>query len=245
MLTADARHTICDTGDLDATLRAYAPLVARVARQVAAKLPRHVGGDDLTAHGMVGLLDAVQRFDADRGVPFEAFAAVRIRGAILDELRRCDALPRRERARGQRLRQASERLAVRLGREPSDPELCDELGWDLSDLARARRAEEMSRAKALDATFHGTGTATGADMLADPTVGPEERALTADAALRVRAAIERLPERARKVVELCYYSDVTLAEAGRELGVTESRVRQLRMQAEEQLRLRLPAVLAA
>ena len=229
----------------DALILHYSPLVKYVAGRVAVGLPQNVEQADLVSYGIFGLIDAIEKFDLDRGYKFETYAIARIKGAILDELRSIDWVPRSVRAKARALEKAYAKLEAQLHRTPSDDELANELG--LSDEQFQSTLSQISfiGLVALDEMLsvggdRGESLSLG-DTVADSAEGPvaayeveEMRQILAD-------AINRMPEREKIVLTLYYYEGLTLAEIGQVLGVTESRVCQIHTKAVLQLRSRLAA----
>jgi RNA polymerase sigma factor for flagellar operon FliA len=227
----------------------YAPLVKYVAGRVGTGLPAHVDVADLIQCGIFGLVDAIERFEPDRGRKFEVYAMQRIRGAILDELRSQDWVPRSVRSRAREIERAIERLESREQRSCSDAELAAELDTSTEDLRTTFGQIAMTSVAALDelvAAGRGSGSVdgTGAPSLVDslPDTGAEDplAAMEDQETRRLLAeAVGQLAERDRTVVGLYYFENLTLAEIGRVLGVTESRVCQLHTRAVMRLRARL------
>jgi RNA polymerase sigma factor for flagellar operon FliA len=223
----------------------YSPLVKYVAGRVAVGLPQNVEQADLVSYGIFGLIDAIEKFDPDRGFKFETYAIARIKGAILDELRSIDWVPRSVRAKARAIEKAYAKLEGELHRTPTDAELAREL--DVSDDQLQSTLNQISfiGLVALDEMLSGgdrnDSMTLGDTVAADPTEGPvaafeveEMRHILAD-------AINRMPEREKIVLTLYYYEGLTLAEIGEVLGVTESRVCQIHTKAVLQLRSRLAA----
>ena len=219
----------------------YAPLVKYVAGRVGTGLPAHVDVGDLVQSGIFGLVDAIDRFEPERGLKFETYAMQRIRGAILDDLRAQDWVPRSVRSRSREVERALERLEARLLRTASDAEVADELGLSVSDLRDLYAQLQLTSVVALDELVTvGRGGTSLAETLPDDSVpdpgavmdGVESRRLLAQ-------AVSQLVERDRVVVTLYYFENLTLAEIGKVLGVTESRVCQLHTRAVLRLRTKL------
>lgn len=204
----------------------YSPLVKFVVGRIRSRLPDHVDGDDLVADGLLGLLDALERFDPAQGNQFQTFAAPRIRGAVIDGLRAADWMPRTARDRMRAVERAEEALAQRLGREPTLEEVSAELGINTADVRRARDDRARSGADPLDEE------SVHASLVVDDDVLGEDEAIPAG----IGAAISRLAERDQIVLALYYWERLTLLEIGRVLGVTESRVSQLHSRATGRLR---------
>jgi RNA polymerase sigma factor for flagellar operon FliA len=221
----------------------FAPLVKYVASRVATGLPASVEHADLVSYGMFGLIDALEKFDPARGNKFETYAIPRIKGAIIDELRAMDWVPRSVRFKAREIEKAYADLESILKRAPSERELAERLGVSLSELHDVINQISFVSVLALDELLS-VGTDRGeqvslldtlADRSVDPTTGlegQETRGLLA-------AAINSLSEREKIVVTLYYFEGLTLAEIGEILGVTESRVCQIHTKAVGQLRLQL------
>ncbi|MBE1464741.1 FliA/WhiG family RNA polymerase sigma factor [Kibdelosporangium phytohabitans] len=219
----------------------YAPLVKYVAGRVGTGLPAHVDVGDLIQSGIFGLVDAIEKFEPERGLKFETYAMQRIRGAILDDLRQQDWVPRSVRGRAREVERALERLGAKLQRQPTDLELATELDISVKDLHELYAQLQLTSVVALDELVAaGRGTASLAETL--PDEGAEDPVATLvdlDNRRQLAGAIEQLAERDRIVVTLYYFENLTLAEIGKVLGVTESRVCQLHTRAVLRLRAKL------
>jgi RNA polymerase sigma factor for flagellar operon FliA len=217
----------CRGGSLaarDTLILHYAPLVKFVAGRLAAGLPSSVDQADLMSAGVFGLMDALGRYEPERGVRFETYAVPRIRGAILDELRAMDWVPRSIRAEARTVHAAREELERRLGREPSDDEVAEHMGVTRQDLGATLTVISRSFVLSLEAPPSEDGLAlqeTVAAVDADPAQAFD------DPALLLPEAIAELPEREQHIVTLYYSEGMTLGEVGDILGVSESRVCQL------------------
>lgn len=222
--------------DRDILVRDAMPLVERVAAGMASRLPPHVELADLIQAGFVGLLDAAEKFDRDKGARFWTYAELRIRGAILDSLRGLDWAPRSIRRRRRELDEATRRLERSLGRAPRDEEIAQALELGLDRLhairERIRVADSASRrAESVDDV---------AGYVADTrSPDPQRTTLERELAALLAEAIELLPERERLVVTLYYHEELTMKEVGQVLGVNESRVSQIHSKAVTTLRLHL------
>ncbi len=221
----------------------YSPLVKYVAARVAVGLPQHVDGSDLVSYGIIGLIDAIDRFSPDRQVKFETYAIPRIRGAIIDELRAIDWVPRSVRAKARAVEQAYASLEATLLRTPTDAEVATELGMSETDLQDILRQISFVGVAALDEVFMVGGDRTDrttlGDTIPDATAGPVALFEDKESKEILAQAIMQLGERERTVLSLYYYEGLTLAEIGEILGVTESRVCQIHTKAVLQLRGRL------
>jgi RNA polymerase sigma factor for flagellar operon FliA len=228
--------------DTGALLKQYSPLVRRLAHQMIAKLPANVELDDLIQVGMIGLSDALSRFDAAQGVQFETFATQRIRGAMLDELRGNDWMSRGDRRHQRSIEAAVHRLEQRLGRVPSEGEIAREMDMSLQDyqelLAKVRGTQLLY--------LEDIGGDDGDDDYLDRHIADEDAnpiARLQDRRMReaLVEAIKQLPEREQYVMSMYYEHDMNLKEIAAVLGVTESRVCQLHSQSIARLRARLRA----
>jgi RNA polymerase sigma factor FliA len=222
----------------------YSPLVKFVAGRVAAGLPQNIEQSDLVSYGIFGLIDAIDKFDPGRGFKFETYAISRIKGAIIDELRSIDWVPRSVRARARAIERAYSKLENELRRSPEDEEVAAELEMTTTELANALSQISLTGLVALDELLQANsnenrGSATVSDTISDATHDPvasyevdEMKTLLAD-------AINRMPDRERLVLTLYYYEGLTLAEIGKILNVTESRVCQIHTKSILQLRGRM------
>lgn len=223
---------------------AYSPLVKFIAGRMASGLPSHVDEADLVSYGLLGLIGAIERFDLEREIKFETFAVSRVKGAIIDELRSLDWVPRSVRSRARDVERAHSKLEGRLARSPTDEEMAEELEMTLEEFERALLDIANSSVLALDdlwtfADPEGGSQISVLDTIQDPAgVDPESEAQASELKDRVADAIEGLPERERLVIALYYYENLTLREIGEVLGVTESRVSQLHTKAVLGLRSR-------
>ncbi len=218
----------------------YSPLVKYVAGRVGAGLPRSVDQGDLASYGLFGLIDAIDRFEPERGFKFETYAINRIKGAILDELRALDWVPRSVRSRARLIENGITELEHKFQRNPTEEELAKHIDMDLDDLHGALAEIGRSGMAALDEFVSGESQTSMGEMLADATGVSPESAFQAEETRRgLVDAINRLPNRERLVVTLYYYEGMTLAEIGDVLGVTESRVCQIHAKTMMSLRNRL------
>jgi len=224
--------------DAMAAVETYLPLVEQVVVQVAVNFPRHVDRGELARAGVLGLVEAAHRFEPERGVPFDRFAARRIRGAILDAVRSADWAPRSVRAMARRTESAEQRLASDLGRTPTLEELAEAVGTTPAELAALRDRVFRSVVLALDYRLGDEDEDLNlVDVLHDRTsVEPSEELEAREMRAYLRDAVELLPERHRIVIVGYFLEGRTSDDLARFLGVTESRVSQLRSEALEMLR---------
>ncbi len=223
---------------------AYSPLVKFIAGRMASGLPSHVEESDLISYGLLGLIGAIERFDTEREIKFETFAVARIKGAIIDELRSLDWVPRSVRARAREVEKAHQKLEAKLQRAPTDEEMAKALEITVEEFQDVLLQIANSSVLALDdlwtfADPEGGSQISILDTIQDPRgVDPESAAQASELKDRLADAIEGLPERERLVIALYYYENLTLREIGEVLGVTESRVSQLHTKAVIGLRSR-------
>jgi RNA polymerase sigma factor FliA len=228
--------------DADALLKQHSPLVRRLAHQMIAKLPANVAIDDLIQVGMIGLHDALGRFDPGQGVQFETFATQRIRGAMLDELRGSDWMSRGSRRQQREIETAVHKLEQRLGRAPKEAEIAAEMGLGLTqyqDMLTKVRGTQLVHLEDMSGD-------EGSDDFLDRHIQNEDAnplALLQDHRMReaLVEAIKNLPEREQYVMSMYYEHDMNLKEIAAVLKVTESRVCQLHSQSIARLRVKLRA----
>lgn len=232
-------YTATGRNDKEQCLKDYAPLVKRIAHHMMAKLPSSVEVNDIIQAGMIGLLDAAGRYDELRGAQFETYASQRIRGAMLDELRNADWLPRSLRRDMRRIETSISRLQQKLGRAPSESEIAKEMSLSLveyQDMLGESRGAQLVYYE----DFHEEG---GEDFFERHGFGEDVDPLELLQDDRFRKAlikaIENLPERERMMMGMHYEQDMNLREIGEVLGVSESRVCQLHSQAVSRLRTNL------
>ena len=242
MATADSTQALWQdfrkSGDpalRDRLILTYAPLVKFVAGRVGASLPSHVDEQDLVSYGLLGLIGAIERFDPDREIKFETFAMARIRGAIIDELRSLDWVPRSVRTRARQIERAIAVLERELLRAPTDQEIAKKLGISEEELEESLHEISRSSVAALDELWSPSGSGDQIaliDTIRDESEPDPELSLEQSEVKEALAeAISSLPEREKLVVTLYYYEELTLREIGEVLGVTESRVSQLHTKA--------------
>lgn len=242
---ADARYEPLTT-EQEEQLMEHLPMVRYLARRIHERLPHHVELDDLVSAGMLGLLDAMRKFDPVKKVQFRSYAQFRIRGAILDSLRTLDWGPRDLRRKGRAVEEAMRALTAKLGRAPQESEVAAEMG-----LALPEYQQLLGELKGLEiGTLHAERSEdSGEEELAFVPSNPEDdplfRCLKGEMRERLIGAIESLPERERLVMTLYYYEEMTMKEIGLTLGVVESRVSQMHSSAVLHLRSMLGATVAA
>src|SRR5262247_2712447 len=221
------------------------PFVEALARRMAASMPNSIDIGDLVQDGVLGLIDAAHRFDEDRGIKFETFAERRVRGAMIDALRR-DAWPRGVRRQRRELDAAREALRKELGHEPSMADLAARVGSDEKRLSRTIvRINTIESTSPLATGEHMDESSLPPALVPSEPDAPDTAYEKIEVRDRVRAAIQSLPWRERKVIGLYYYGEVTMKQIGAEIGVNESRVSQLHARAIRRLRDALAGVMPA
>jgi RNA polymerase sigma factor for flagellar operon FliA len=222
--------------DVDRLVVSYAPLVKRLAYQMMSRLPASVEAEDLIQNGMMGLLDAINRFEDGMGAQFETYAVQRIRGAMLDGLREADWAPRSTRRDMRRIETAINALEQQHGRPPNESEIAGHLGLELSEYQRM-----LQDARGHQLIYFDDFTSEGGEDYLERHLGQTDADPLAlledsDAKIKLVEAINNLPEREKMVMALYYDEDLNLREIGEILNVTESRVCQLHSQAVARLR---------
>jgi RNA polymerase sigma factor for flagellar operon FliA len=222
----------------------YSPLVKYVAGRVSVGLPQNIEQADLVSYGIFGLIDAIDKFDPERNIKFETYAIARIKGAIIDELRSIDWVPRSVRTKARSLEKAYAKLEASLHRTPTDEELAAELGMSSSQLQTTFSQISFIGLVALDEMIggeRGGDSMTLGDTIADAGDGPMAAYEVEEMRQILAQAINDMPEREKIVLTLYYYEGLTLAEIGEVLGVTESRVCQIHTKSVIHLRAKIAA----
>ncbi len=224
-------------------VKQYAPLVKYVAGKVAIGMPHNVEFDDLVGYGVFGLFDAIEKFDPDKHVKFKTYAVTRIRGAIFDELRSIDWVPRSVRQKTREVEETVRRLESSLGRAASDQEIAGELNISVKEFEKLMLKISGTSIMSLNDVWY-TGEESDTVSIADTIESPQslnpDIIVEKDEMKRVIVqSINELPEKEKKVLVLYYYEDLTLKEIGQVLEVTESRISQLHTKAIMRLRAKL------
>lgn len=230
---ASTSTTPARAAELERLCREHLPVVGYEVRSLSARLPSHVAVDDLTSAGMHALAAAAASFDASRGVPFGRYAATRIKGALLDELRSMDWASRSVRTRAREQDAARGVLTAELGREPAERELAARMGMSVEEVREVSHSVHRSVVVRID-TLVDAGV--GDSVLPRVERTPEDVVVDNEREAYLTAAVESLPERLRTVVRAVFFEDRLLKDVAEELGVTESRVSQLRSEALVMLR---------
>lgn len=228
-----------DTAAREALIIHYLPLVDAVARKVGGALPAHISQEDLSSYGLFGLLDAMEKYDLERGIKFQTYASTRIRGAIIDELRTIDWIPRSVRSQIRDINQAIQALETRLQRQPTDQEVADHLGVTLGDLHHARGQQNFVHMVALDAApldQEDAGTSIGSQLEDNRSQSPALAYETEEIKQSLASVVGTLDAREATVLALYYYEGLTLAEIGQAMNVTESRCCQIHTRALQAIR---------
>lgn len=214
-----------------------APLVKRIAYHLMSRLPPSVQVEDLIQAGMIGLLEAARQFDANQGASFETYAGIRIRGAMLDELRRYDWTPRSVHRKAREVAEAIRIIEARTGRDARDSEVAEYLGLSMAGYHQILRDTVSCRVFSIEELLESGDSAL--ENCADPNLQPVEGLARAGFARALVDAIASLPERERLVIRLYYEEELNLKQIGEGLGVSESRVCQIQSQAILRLRARM------
>lgn len=243
--THAAKRTRTRAGDREELLRRHLPLVRRVVQRLASRKPPHIDVDDLMSWGIVGLLDAIDKYDPSKEALFTTYAQFRIRGAVLDHLRSLDWVPRSVRQKAAVIEKATRELEALHGRPATEEEIAAHLGLELGEYqALLSKVGEMALFSVDDFG------AAGGDLRATAGAGagdedPAEALLQHERVRLLAEAVRRLPEREQTVIALYYQEDLTMKEVGRVLGLTESRVSQIHSQAVLRLKSVVQSDLAA
>ena len=217
----------------------YALLVKRIAHHMMARMPPCVQVEDLIQAGMIGLLEAAKKYDASKGASFETYAGIRIRGSIVDEMRRGDWVPRSVHRNGRRIAEAIAQIEARTGADPSDQQVAEELGLELDDYHAMLQDSVSGRLYSFEETYGEDNSALQENELSQPLVSPQLGVEQDSLKHSLASAISQLPERDRLVLALYYDEELNLKEIGQIIGVSESRVSQIHSQAAVRLRAQL------
>jgi RNA polymerase sigma factor for flagellar operon FliA len=233
-------NTAVDGKLRDQLIMDYSPLIRFVAQRIASRLPSNIDIEDLISSGVIGLMDAIDKYDPSRDNKFKTYAEFRIRGAILDELRSQDWVPRSVRDKAKKLDRMSQDLEQKFGRKPTDDELSQALGMAIDEFFHMNAKVKGVQLLSID-DFGGTnGNAERRSLLESlenpNSKNPFTQLRNASARDILRRHIDELPEKQKLVLQLYYFEDLNLKEIGRILEVTESRVSQLHTQAIEKLK---------
>jgi RNA polymerase sigma factor FliA len=227
----------------EAFIKQYAPLVKYVAGRVAVGMPNNVEFDDLVGFGVFGLIDAIEKYDTEKNVKFKTYAVTRIRGAIFDELRLIDWVPRSVRQKTREVETTISSLEAQLGRTASDQEIASAMGLDESEYMKViQKISGTSIISLNDLWYSGDENdkvSIGDSIESPSSLNPDVMVVNEEIRRVIVDAINELPEKEKKILVLYYYEDLTLKDIGRVLQVTESRVSQLHTKAVLHLRSKL------
>lgn len=232
----------------EAIILEYAPMIKYVASRIALRLPPHIEVDDLISVGVLGLMDAIGKYDPNRGAKFKTYAEFRVRGAILDELRSMDWVPRSVRQKATSVDAVVQKLQAKLGRPPSDEEVAEEMGVSLDEFFRT--LNQTQNIPILSLEDLGIAKESGEqksllDCLAGKSDSDPQTQLRLNELKEIIAkAIDTLPEKERLMISLYYYEELTMKEIGEILSITESRVSQIHSKAVFRLRTKLKSLIA-
>ncbi|MCW8884095.1 MAG: RNA polymerase sigma factor FliA [Motiliproteus sp.] len=237
-------YNLLETDSQTEMVERHAPLVKRIAHHMLARLPSSVILEDLVQSGMIGLLEAARKYDASKGASFETYAGIRIRGAIIDEVRKGDWTPRSVHRNCRRISSSIQAVEARTGRDAQDIEVARDMGVTLDEYYVLAKDAASSRLFSFDEMLEGRDDAMGEEVSHDgPAPDDEHEYHSFKKALA--AAIKTLPEREQLVLSLYYDEELNLKEIGQVLGVSESRISQIHSQAALRLRSRLASWRAA
>jgi RNA polymerase sigma factor for flagellar operon FliA len=216
----------------------YAPLVKLVAGRLAVSIGGHVEFDDLVSYGIFGLIDAIDRFNPGKNIKFETYASIRIRGSIIDNIRKLDWVPRSLRTRSKQLEQVYSELSGALGREPTEDEMSEKLNISIEETRDLLSKSSVVSLISLDDYLEQNNN-DSTSALTDESDNPEKNIEIVEARRMLANAIDTLPDREKKVITLYYFEELTLKEISAVLGVSESRVSQIHTKAVLSLQSRL------
>ncbi len=211
----------------------YKPVLESVVGQMAHKYHEYYEFDDILGYGMIGLIDAIEKFDHQKGIKFQTYASIRIRGAIIDEVRKQDWIPRNVRQNHTSITEAEDKLNMELGRTPTYEELSEQLNMPTDKIARVKKQWTAHTVLSLEEKQSVSDVEPRSE---DTAIMPEESVLKREEVKVLGRAIAKLPEREQMVLTLSFYEELTLKEIGRVMDITESRVSQIRSKAIGKLR---------
>jgi len=228
----------------DEIILAHTPLIRYIVNRIAVRLPSHIDLDDLHSTGVIGLIDAIDKYDPGKNCKFKTYAEFRIKGAILDQLRSLDWVPRSVRQKSRKLERAYSEVEQRLGRQASEEEVADSLGLQIDKfhelLNQVRGISLVNLEEIRGTNSDGDRSGTFADIIEDVTAeNPFASLKTIETKHVIADTISTLPEKERLVITLYYYEDLNMKEIGNILGITESRVCQIHTKAGMRLRQKL------
>ncbi len=211
----------------DRLLFNYSPLVKYVIGRVSARMTGAVDREDFMSTGLVGLLNAIETYDSERGAKFETYAISKIRWAMLDEARKEDSLPRRTRSRARQVETARRELTQQLQREPNEAELAEKIDLSVSEYRSVMQQQDRSQTSSLEAQSIEDGRTFGPQIADEAAIDPESAVEQTERQQELMSAMRELSDKERTVVTLYFYEDLTLREIGQALGLTEGRISQI------------------
>jgi len=217
----------------------YAPLVKLVAGRLLMHVGQYVDFEDLTSYGIFGLIDAIDKYDPNKGIKFETYASIRIRGAIIDNIRKLDWVPRSLRAKNKQLEQVYAELTIGLGREPNEEEIAEKLNITLNDAQELIRKSAVVSLVSLDDYLEQNNDMGLFNLSPSQSDNPENSIEMLETKQALADAIDQLPDKEKKVISLYYYDELTLKEISAVLGVSESRISQIHTKAILSLKAKL------
>lgn len=233
-------YIVAKSGEMrDKIIVEYAPLVKIVAGRLSAYLGYNVEYDDLVGYGIFGLIDAIDKFDYAKGVKFETYASLRIRGAILDQIRKMDWIPRSLRQKQKKMDAAIAKIESESGRTATDEEIAKEIGIDTEELLNWQGQAKITNVISLDEFVEAAGEREVDDVRANVFDQPEQAVLKEELKLQLMEALDSLTEKEKKVILFYYYEELTLKEISMILEVSESRISQLHTKALQKMKLKL------
>jgi len=236
------------TENREEVIKRYSPMIKYVANRIAMRLPPHIEVDDLISVGVLGLMDAISKYDSSRGAKFKTYAEFRVRGAILDELRAMDWVPRSIRQKASNVDKVVQALQAKLSRSPEDEEVAKEMGLSLDqfhDTLNETKSIPIFSLEDLGIAKESGEQQSLLDCLAGKAdADPQTQIRLIELKEIIAKAIDALPEKERLMVSLYYYEELTMKEIGAVLEITESRVSQIHSKAVYRLRTKLKAVIA-
>ena len=230
------RHKAAKAAARDNLITHYAPLVTQIASRMIGRLPDTVELGDLVSYGMFGLIDAVEKFEVARGFKFETYAATRVRGAIIDELRAADWVPRSVRSKARTVDTATRELEQRLMRPVTEQDVAEVLGWDIGEVRSVRDQVALSHFAALDGMSNESEHSSMDSVMSLSVPGASSSVEAREAQALLANAVQGVRDREQEVLRLYYYENLTLAQIGQIMGVTESRISQIHSGAVKKLR---------
>lgn len=236
-LDKTSRTNAIEDADLSEVVDRYAPLVKRIAHHLLLRMPASVQIDDLIQSGMIGLLEAAKKYDVSKGASFETYAGIRIRGSMLDEVRKGDWAPRSVHRKSRKVAEAIKAIEARTGQDAKDKEIAQEMDIDLNAYYAILQDASGSRLFSFDDIMEGDDSAI--ELAAGELPGPCDGLQRDSFKSHLSRAIDSLPEREKLVLALYYDEELNLKEIGEVIGVSESRVSQIHSQAAMRLRARL------